>query len=109
MIVKDGVILSGLSVAMTWAMGRCEFIFEKNFSKDLVITCGLDGIHSAGSLHYSGNAVDIRTRHLTDDERRRALDLLRAVLGNDFDVVLHSTHIHVEYQRAMDEFLWRNN
>jgi hypothetical protein len=58
--------------------------------KDLFITSKRDGNHSAGSLHYNGNAFDFRKDgvRLTD---------LKRVAGRNFDVVEHATHFHIEY------------
>lgn len=54
--------------------------------------------HSFSSLHYNGCAVDVRTRYFTDDEKYALGDMLRQRLTDEFDVVVESTHIHVEYQ-----------
>jgi hypothetical protein len=66
--------------------------------EDLVITCGTDGKHRTGSLHYIGHAVDIRRSSLKDAEL--TVGKFRNVLGDDFDVILEPTHIHVEFQPA---------
>jgi hypothetical protein len=63
-----------------------------------VVTSGRDGQHMSGSLHYSGNAMDLR-RHDLDAKgvTGQAVNMLRSQLGGDYDVVLESDHIHVEY------------
>jgi len=58
-----------------------------------VVTSTTGDIHMVGSKHYEGNAVDFR---LPPNYRKVARDLQEA-LGNDYDVVLESDHIHVEY------------
>lgn len=65
--------------------------------KELVITGARDGMHSAGSLHYYGFAVDLRTHYFTEDVKRSVIAELKLKLGQDYDVITHSTHCHVEY------------
>ena len=69
----------------------------RNAGQELVITAGLDGEHSAGSLHYYGLAVDFRTRYFSEMDKMRVASALRSKLGTDYDVVIHRTHIHVEF------------
>lgn len=73
-----------------------ETVYEE-IGKDCVVTSICDGQHSKNSLHYFGNAVDLRTRHLSDDEKIIVRDNFKSRLGADYDVVLESTHLHVEY------------
>lgn len=66
------------------------------------ITSGRDGLHKAGSLHYVGRAIDLRTRDLTDAEGDALVTALRWRLPRQYDVVDERTkagapHIHVEY------------
>lgn len=64
-----------------------------------VITSVLDGDHAKNSLHYAGAAADLRTRDISSQAERRALrGEIAAALGADFDVVLESTHLHIEWQ-----------
>jgi hypothetical protein len=64
---------------------------------ELTITSGTDGKHKRGSKHYSGEALDVRTRNLTKANVKRVVDMLAARLGRGYDVVLETDHIHVEY------------
>lgn len=64
---------------------------------ELVITSGLDGVHSANSLHYALRAIDIRTRNLDATQTSVLLTLLRKELGTGYDVVQELDHIHVEF------------
>ncbi len=64
---------------------------------DMWITSGDDGSHSAKSLHWLGCAVDLRTRHLPDTVITRIVTLLKLALSDAYDVVLESTHIHIEW------------
>lgn len=63
----------------------------------LVWTSGTDGTHMSGSKHYSGEAIDLRTWYMTKDVQEDMVFELQTALGNDYDVVLEPTHIHVEY------------
>lgn len=81
----------------------------------IVITSAADGTHGLNSLHPKGFAFDVRiygTREgavkspfvpgmmLATMQRAEAtgwVGRLRAELGRDYDVVLESDHIHVEY------------
>ena len=74
----------------------------KSYGEELVITSGRDGIHSAGSLHYYGYAVDLRIWRL-EGKVDEIADILRAALGDDYDVIIHKTHIHVEYQAILEK------
>ncbi len=69
--------------------------------KDMVITSANDGRHMTGSKHYTGEALDIRTKTLTMDERVGFIDHLKRKLGSNYDVVLEdlgraNEHLHVE-------------
>lgn len=75
-------------------------VFDKA-GYDCIVTSIVDGRHSANSLHYrdgKGRAVDFRTRHLPDQETKEAITrAISDALGPEFDVVLESDHVHVEY------------
>ena len=71
---------------------------------DTVITSGVDSKHGYGSLHYSGGAVDIRSKHIpTIVEKHQILREFQENLPADFDIVLEylgtsNEHYHMEYQ-----------
>lgn len=98
MQIKQGVILAGLDIRMRPALIAAERVWkEYGQPEGVTITCGLDGTHSAGSFHYYGLAVDCRTRYWDDMTTADVAQRLRYLLGGDFDVVIHSSHIHIEY------------
>jgi RHS repeat-associated protein len=66
-------------------------------NQDAAITFTTNGRHSAKSLHYKGNAVDIRTRHLSETQRADFSRRLRQALGSKYDVINEGDHIHCEY------------
>jgi hypothetical protein len=65
--------------------------------KPCVVTAGRDGKHKQNSKHYTDEAVDFRTRHLKIDELDTVVQACKRTLGQDFDVVVEATHLHVEY------------
>lgn len=97
MKVKDvSVNIWGLEVCMQPVLKYADKIWGK-YGQELVVTSARDGIHSAGSLHYYGRAVDLRTRYFSEDTLNEVVEELRSVLGEDYDLIVHSTHLHVEY------------
>ena len=100
MELKEGVILAGLDIRMRPALIVAEEVYKKYDRAGAFITAGLDGTHSAGSLHYYGLAIDLRILHeidFSDEELPLVVTDLRRSLGLAFQVKLHSTHIHIEY------------
>ncbi len=78
------------------ALKVCERLWKKyGRPKGVMLTHGKDGIHSAGSWHPIGAAFDCRNNYFSDTIKKQIYDELKAALL-DYDVVEHSTHIHVE-------------
>ena len=92
--LKEGVKLHGLQPQMILALFAALDAYGDD---DVIITSANDSVHSKTSLHYAGAALDLRTRHLNRDPEEIASHM-RAVLGEDFDVIAERDHIHVEYQ-----------
>ncbi|MCW4026131.1 MAG: hypothetical protein NWE76_01440 [Candidatus Bathyarchaeota archaeon] len=64
------------------------------------ITSANDSEHMTGSLHYANRAFDIRIRNIVgnvQDEARLWVERMQVELGDDYDVLLETDHIHVEY------------
>ena len=98
---KRGVKMKGLKAPM---------IKPLSLANDLYVLCGLDLVVTDAvakrenkSLHPVGLAVDIRTRDLTHHQKSIVFSILLKQLNNDFDVIMYDTHIHIEYQRALDD------
>ncbi len=92
--------LSGLTAQMALAAGVVDSIYGLH-GEHATVTSANDSTHSAGSLHYSGCALDFRTHDFEGDRAALVLEL-RDALGSEFDVVLESAgtdneHIHVEW------------
>ena len=122
MIVKDETKLDGLQPIMRHAMRWADWVW-KDLGQECVITAGAESvypeflpngeghpkafqlIHSAGSLHPMGLALDFRTRYF-DDGGDEAADKLEFHLNHTssyldsgkFEVIQHKTHIHVEFE-----------
>ena len=97
MQLKSGVDIKGIHEAMRPVLKAADRIWKKH-NQELVVTAGLDGTHSAGSLHPFGKALDFRTRYFSSSETTAVANELRTELGTAaYDVIVHSTHIHVEF------------
>lgn len=57
----------------------------------------MDGAHNKGSRHYVGLAFDLRIWRIEKDELAAFVRDLKLLLGEHFDVVNETSHIHVEY------------
>ena len=64
-------------------------------SEGITITSGLDGTHTAHSWHYFGAAIDLRNRYFNEEDKGVVMSRLREALPG-YDIVEHSTHIHIE-------------
>lgn len=93
--VKPGAIL-GSEPAMEHARRIIAQIWARHGFR-LTVTSGLDGSHSAQSKHYLGLAEDYRTRDVPRIVVAQMAAEIRADLGSDYDVVVESDHLHVEY------------
>jgi len=99
MIIKDGVQLAGLDIRMRPVLIEADKIWRR-YGQELVVTAGLDGTHSAGSLHYYGLALDFRTRYFTLQEKDVVFAELKESLSVEYDIIKETTHIHVEYDKG---------
>ncbi len=96
--LKPGVSLKGLKTEMHVGLGIVNSVYQEMGYHTIVTSCN-DGKHSRGSLHYVGLAIDFRTRHMKDQaEKDKLTDQAAEALGQEFDAVLESDHLHVEYQ-----------
>lgn len=103
--IKLSVDLVGVTVPMLMATIIVDQVFEQA-GHSCIITTGRDGKHSRASLHYSGNALDYRTKHIKSGASK--LDIYKKIkvrLGKQYDVINHPYvnaknpgHIHVEFQ-----------
>lgn len=95
---KDGVLLA-LSPTMSSALPIIDRVSLELLDRGAIITSATDGRHSAGSKHYTGNAVDLRTRDLTRakvDAYGLRLDNALNAARHVYDVLIEDDHIHIE-------------
>jgi hypothetical protein len=86
--IKQGVY-GELTPEAAEGLRKVEKLYH-NTGRELFITSIREGTHGTGSLHPSGNAFDIRKNGID-------ISYIRDILWNSFDVVVHDTHYHIEY------------
>ncbi len=97
--IKPGVNISGLRPEILLAWDIVDQIYELHDIKYCWMTSGLDSNHSWGSLHFSGLAIDIRIHNIPSNIDRKAIvSIIKDYIGNQYDVILESDHIHIEFQ-----------
>lgn len=86
--IKRGVMGDLQSIAQK-GLGKLIAMYE-DYGLDFYITSIREGNHGPGSFHYLGLAVDFK-KHGGD------LQIVKNILGPDWDVIEHPTHVHIEY------------
>ena len=102
---KESVQAGPLHPSIEHAFNIISIVWEQYFPEiPPVITSLRDGTHISNSLHYGGplgdtrcQALDIRSRNLTAREQRVAINQLKRYLGEAYDIILETNHIHIEY------------
>ena len=97
LIIKEGVKIVGLKPEALLAINIAFHVYKK-YGVDCVITEITGGAHGTASLHYVGLAFDLRTRDFNVSDLERVKAELKEALGSEFDVVLESDHLHLEWQ-----------
>ena len=90
---KNGVKVNGIKPEMTLAIMMVNTVIP-----DATITSVIDGKHSRTSLHYVGYAIDVRTRDIKPKMQTEYVRQLKEALTDEYDVILESDHIHIEFQ-----------
>ena len=108
-MIKTGVDLRGLTPQMALAYSEACWVYYKTGGYECVITSGGDGEHKPKSgtvsLHKRNgqvNALDLRTKHLADQDKGLVTQRLKIALGSQFYVELEhldqlQEHLHVEF------------
>ena len=100
--IKGGVRLLGVVPQMFFAASVAEGIWREQ-GVPLVVTGGIEGLHSEASDHYAGRALDFRTKNLAPGKAPEVVAQLKAALGEDF-FILHeligqpAEHAHVSWR-----------
>ena len=97
MSLKPGVKALGIRPEVILGLIVAEGCYQ-SFNVEMVVTSIADSRHSLTSLHYTGCAVDLRTRTVLPEERQALCTLIASKLSNDYDVILENDHIHLEFQ-----------
>jgi hypothetical protein len=93
MLLKLGVSIERLCDPMRRALSVVEDIWKELGQNEPVVTSTYEGTHMPASLHYVNRAADFRK----PIDANAAVARLKSKLGQDYDVVLEQTHIHIEY------------
>ena len=96
MKIKPGVKANGIKPEILLAIQIADGIWSRA-GQELVITSITDGTHSKKSRHYIGMAADFRTRYFSDVGVKAVEFDLKESLGPEYYVLVHSTHIHVQF------------
>lgn len=104
--IKKGASLLGLApqmhIGLVTVLGAAVSLEARHTY--IVITSGTERTttHSYGSKHFSGNAVDVRSKMYSTYVKHEMLRLVREALGEEFDFILeyegrNNEHFHLEY------------
>lgn len=96
MRIKPGVKIKGIKPETTVGMMIVDSVY-KSFNAELIVTAVTDGEHMKGSLHYEGLAFDCRTHMFSKKMQDKVYLAIKGALGSEWDVVMHKTHIHIEF------------
>ena len=95
---QPGVICELVDHHIWYALGYVDALHAAMFGGEVVVTSLRDSHDGTSSLHNEGRAADIRTRHLTADQRAALYAALRHGLDRyGFDTIDEGDHIHVEW------------
>lgn len=110
MRLKYGVDISGLKIEMRVVLKEADMIWKMFGRKEgVTVTSGLEStrVHSAGSYHPYGYAVDFRIKYFGAERKKAVMRVLCVYLkahSGFYDIVLERDHIHVEfdYSRSIE-------
>ena len=100
--IKDGVKINGAHFYeyMVRIINVARASAPETTDGAIWITSANDSRHMTGSLHYENRAFDIRIHNIVGGHpvARAWVARMALALGDDYDVILESDHVHVEYQ-----------
>ena len=101
-LIKAGVVFKRLKPEIYGLFGLLDRLWAE-YNVECVITAANDGKHKTGSLHYSDDALDVRSKNLpTEQAKQDILSRLQHELGGDYDVLFEfqgqpNEHFHIEF------------
>lgn len=102
MRIKHGVRIFGVRTEVLFALQIADYVWSRYTKKGAIqdpeLTSVMNGEHMPGSLHYVGQACDLSIKNIESNNLEQLKDDLKYRLGPDFDVILSSDHIHIEFQ-----------
>lgn len=98
MICKTGVKAFGIRTELLFALYIADGVYKDVTNKEVTITSLNDGRHSRTSLHYAGCAADLRINDVDSNLWETLRKDIAKRLTNEYDVILESDHIHLEFQ-----------
>jgi hypothetical protein len=104
---KSGVRFATITPALLHMLVTVERLSRTLFGlpdEGLVVTSGSDSTHMAGSKHYTGEAIDLRSKTL-GPLKGTLIATLRAELGTQFTVLLEhegtpNEHVHIQVRKG---------
>ena len=97
MTIKPGAKIRGIRPELAIALQIIDGIYRAH-GLELMITEGTGATHMAGSLHYVGQAADLRSSNVPTAIHDPVINEIRTALGAEFDFVVEADHFHVEFQ-----------
>lgn len=101
-LASPAVVLDGVDPHLISFVQHLAAIHLVVFGIDLVVTSGKDSIHSPGSLHAQGKAVDVRIKDLEPDAQLLFFSILayaapaNGIAVFDERALGSEAHVHLE-------------
>ena len=95
--IKPGVKITGITPEMQLGNQIVNQVFNENDYECTITEIMPTVKHKRGSRHNTGNAIDYRIRHVSVKDRGMITKILITALGENYDVVPHRKHTHIEF------------
>lgn len=84
---------------------RALLTFAGTIETDIVITSGNDDVHMKTSKHYKDQAVDVRSKTLSEEEKKQFKAFMTGYLGPRFSILLENKgtvneHFHIQVKKG---------
>lgn len=95
--LKSNIDVRGVQSELLVGLLVAEGVYAE-YDVDLIITEITGGHHSKHSVHAFGFAADLRTWNLpAGTDLQEVTDKIQERLNDQYDVVLETDHIHIEF------------